>query len=40
MREVLEVNKEGMIPLRSPPGLESTALGLIIGLWPMYLLGL
>jgi len=29
-----------MISLRSPPGLDSTALGLIIGLWPMYLLGL
>jgi len=34
MREVLEVNKEGMIPLGSPPRLDSTALGFIIGLWP------
>jgi len=25
-----------MILLRSPPGLDSTALGYILGLWPMY----
>jgi len=40
IREVLEVNREGMIPLRSPPGLDSTALGFTIGLWPLYFLGL
>jgi len=40
MREALEVNKEAMIPLRSSPGLDSIALRLVIGLWPMYLLGL
>ena len=30
------VNKEVMIPLRSPPGLDSTTLGFMLGLWPMY----
>jgi len=34
MREALEVNREGMIPLRSPPGLDSTTLGRIIGYDP------
>jgi len=39
MREALEVDREGIIPLRSPPGLDPSTLGVIIGLWPMYLLG-
>ena len=30
------VNREVMVPLRSLPGLDSTILGFIIGLWPMY----
>ena len=30
------VNKEVMIPLRSPPGLDFTILVFLIGLWPMY----
>jgi len=30
------VNREVMVPLRSAPGLDSTILGFLIGLWPMY----
>jgi len=36
MREVLEVNKEGMIPLHSLLGLDFIFyLGFYLGLWPM-----
>ena len=28
--------KEVMVPLHSPPGLDATVLGFVIGLWPMY----
>jgi len=31
------VNREVMVPLRSPPRLDSAILGFIIGLWPIYL---
>jgi len=31
MREALEVNREGMIPLRSVPELDSTALDFLFG---------
>jgi len=37
MRETPMINREVMVTLRSPPGLDSTILGLILGLWPMYL---
>jgi len=30
------VNKEVMVPLRSPLGLDSTVLDFSIGLWPVY----
>jgi len=30
------VNREVIVPLRSPPGLDSSVLGYVIGLWPMY----
>jgi len=36
MRGTPMINRELMILLRSPPGLDSTALGYILGLWPMY----
>ena len=36
MRETSVVNREVMVPLRSPPELDSTVLGFIIGLWSMY----
>jgi len=36
MRETPVVHKEVMVSLRSPPGLDSTVWGLILGLWPMY----
>jgi len=36
MRETLVVNREVMVLLRSPPGLDSTVLDFVIGPWPMY----
>jgi len=36
MRETLVVNREVMVPLRSPPGLDCSVLGYVIGLWPLY----
>jgi len=36
MREISMVNREVMVPLHSPPGLDSIVLGFVIGLWPMY----
>ena len=36
MRETPVVPREVMVPLRSPPELDSTVWGLILGLRPMY----
>jgi len=40
MREVLEVNREGMILLHSLPGLDFFLFGLSLGQRPMYCFGL